>query len=311
MNVRDPSDKPEFSVEETTQVVAVGLGHASQEVRRRDRCTLTVLAGPTPGAILSVDGDEIVIGRGRDASARIDDPGMSRRHARVFRKADGYFIEDLGSTNGTFVEGEQVAYARQLKDGDRIQIGRNSLLQVALQDEAEHRAVRELYESAVRDPLTRVYNRRHLDERLKGEFAYATRHRTAVSVLVIDVDHFKNVNDTLGHAAGDAVLRSLSASISRIVRTEDLVARYGGEEFVVVARGIESPNAMKLAERIRVSIAMMEVLWNGTPVSVTVSIGSATLSAEVPYTGPDALLAAADRALYQAKSAGRNRVVAA
>ncbi len=291
--------------------MSVGLGRPSQEVRRRDQCSLTVLAGPTPGSIITVDGDEIVIGRGRDATARIDDPGMSRRHARLFRKPDGFYIEDLGSTNGTFVEGEQVAYARQLKDGDRIQVGRNSLLQVALQDEAEHRAVRELYESAVRDPLTRVYNRRHLDERLKGEYAYAMRHSTPLSVLVIDVDLFKNVNDTLGHQAGDAVLRSLSAAVVKIVRTEDLVARYGGEEFVVVARGIESPNAVKLGERIRTSIALTSLPWGGKTVTVTVSIGCATMTTDVPYTGPDALLAAADSALYRAKAAGRNRVVAA
>src|SRR5690606_34724783 len=154
-----------------------------------------MLEGPTPGAIQPVTEDELVLGRGDDLPARIDDRGMSRRHARICRVLGHWCIEDLESTNGTRVNGELITSVTRLRDGDRIQLGETTLLKVSLQDATEAEATRKLYESAVRDPLTNAHNRGFFDERLDVEFAYATRHGVPLAVMLLDLDHFKRVND--------------------------------------------------------------------------------------------------------------------
>jgi len=274
---------------------------------RRDRCTLTVLAGPLPGRVVAVDRDSLVLGRCEEADVHLDDRGLSRTHVRIFRRQDTWYVEDLDSTNGTWVQGDRLCGARQLAEGDRIQLGEGVLLKTSLQDALEQQATRRLYESAVLDPLTRVHNRRYLDERLEEELAFAQRHHTCLSLLLLDIDHFKRINDTLGHQAGDAVLRVVAGTLHKMIRTEDLVARYGGEEFVVVARGIDAANAMIFAERIRRLVAGLSIPWEGRPVHVTVSIGVATFSVERRYGRSTDLVEDADRALYRAKESGRNR----
>jgi diguanylate cyclase (GGDEF)-like protein len=168
-----------------------------------------------------------------------------------------------------------------------------------------------MYEMTVRDPLTSLHNRRHLDERLKGEFAFAARHKTALTVFVIDVDHFKKVNDTYGHPAGDEVLRAMATVLLKMVRTEDVVARFGGEEFVVLARGIDDLGTEVFGQRLRAGVEALRVPWEGRELRLTVSIGVGHCDAMREYASPEALVAAADGALYRAKHGGRNQVVIA
>lgn len=294
--------------EDTTEILVLDGAPrpVSSGAPKRDRCTLTMLAGPASGKMFTLDGDELVLGRGNDVGARIQDASLSRRHARLYRRGERFYIEDLGSTNGTFVNGEPVQLPTKLHEGDRIQVGASVLLRVHLQDEMEQAATRQLYESAVRDPLTQVHNRRYLDERLLGEFTYARRHLTPLSVLLVDLDHFKQVNDEIGHLAGDAVLRVVAGSMQRMLRTEDLVARYGGEEFCVVARGIDVRNAGIVGERIRRTVEGLAIPWEGRTLRVTLSVGIATMDPEHPFPSVQSLLAAADAALYRAKTTGRN-----
>jgi diguanylate cyclase (GGDEF)-like protein len=273
----------------------------------RDRCLLTMLQGPTPGSIQPVTG-EMVLGRGEDLPARIDDRGMSRLHARIFMVAGRFHVEDLGSTNGTRVNGERISTQRPLEDGDRIQLGESTLLKVTLVDAAEEEAARKLYESAVRDPLTGIYNRGHFDERLTGEFAYALRTQEPLTIMLLDLDHFKRVNDTHGHQAGDAVLTAAARALGGIVRVEDELARYGGEEFVIVARGIDHAASLAMAERLRDTIEQLTVTHEGTDLRLTLSVGVATMDATCLFEQPEELLSAADRAVYQAKALGRNQV---
>ncbi len=294
--------------EDNTQIVQLAPRETAK-LKPRDRITLVLLSGPNPGRVFLADGDEIVVGRGAKASAQIDDTGLSRLHARFFRRADSWYLEDLGSTNGTFVGGEPVNTPRAVVDGDRVLIGQSTLLRVTFQDEVEQETARKVYESTVRDALTKVYNRRHLDAQMRTEFAYAQRHGTDLSILIIDVDHFKKVNDTSGHQAGDEVLRALAASLARMVRTEDFVARFGGEEFVVVARGINGANSMILGERLRARVQGLAIPFEGTNLTVTISVGIATLTAGQPYKDIGGIFAAADEALYRAKKQGRNRVI--
>jgi len=291
-------------------VITTGAAPDDPHKRRRDRGTLVMLAGPEPGALYPIDPKgATVIGRGEQSTMRLGDRGLSRRHVRLFRLQGAFWIEDLRSTNGTFLNGERLDEPRELADGDRIQIGQETVLAFQLQDEEEQEAARKLYESAVKDGLTQVHNRRYLDERLEQELAYAVRHKSALSVLLLDVDHFKSVNDTFGHGVGDAVLRMLAQTVRRLVRTEDLVARYGGEEFCVVARGVPASGAAVLGERLRTTIAEMAVPLPDRVLQVTASIGVATFGGQTPYGSPEALFEAADAALYRAKETGRNRVV--
>ena len=165
------------------------------------------------------------------------------------------------------------------------------------------------------DSLTGVYNRRYIDRRLIEEIARARRQAYRVSVMYIDIDHFKSVNDTAGHQGGDEVLRELCARIKDELRVSDALARFGGEEFVVLLIDAELDSATMVAERIRASVADRAFdLTGGLSLRVTVSIGVATLDdfdRANPVEGvAQSLLAQADSALYKAKQAGRNRAVA-
>jgi diguanylate cyclase (GGDEF)-like protein len=142
---------------------------------------------------------------------------------------------------------------------------------------------------------------------LLAEFAFALRHRSELTVIMVDADHFKAVNDTHGHVIGDEVLKTMASQMKRVVRAEDLVARYGGEEFCVVARNIDRLASLVLAERLRRMIEVASVFAGGHEVRVTASIGVATMTVEQPYSDVAALVAAADGALYRAKRGGRNR----
>jgi diguanylate cyclase (GGDEF)-like protein len=294
--------------DEITQVVQIPGQKAP--AARRDRCSLTVITGGVPGTVFTVQ-TELVIGRGQEAAARIDDSGLSRKHAKVFRKGEGWFVEDLGSTNGTFVGGQQVAGPRSLRDGDRIQMGKNLLVRVSLQDDLEHEVTKNIYEQAVRDALTGLHNRRYLDERLKSEVAFALRHGSPISVLIIDIDHFKRVNDGHGHPGGDLVLRAIGELLLKMVRAEDLAARYGGEEFCILARGADDTGAYILAERLRTQIRKLGITYEGRSIQITASIGLATMRTGASYPSAEALLAAADEALYRAKETGRDRCIVA
>jgi two-component system, cell cycle response regulator len=160
----------------------------------------------------------------------------------------------------------------------------------------------------VRDPLTGAFNRRHFSERLESELAYAKRHAADLSLLLLDIDYFKKINDQYGHLEGDRVLRELTRACHQGLRTEDMFARYGGEEFAILLRGVPLGGASRAGERLRVAIAE-QVFVGDPPLSVSVSIGCASISC-IPDATSGALIHIADQRLYEAKQAGRGRVVA-
>lgn len=274
----------------------------------RTYLALSVLAGPSTGALFSVEADETSIGREAGNAIAIGDPGISSRHARILHVGDGYLFEDLGSTNGSYVNGSSVTSRHKLVEGDRIQLGQGTVLGVRFQDRAELEAQKRLYDSAVRDALTGVHNRRFFDDRLAAEFAYAVRHRADLALIMLDVDHFKRLNDTYGHQGGDAVLRQLGAMLADSVRVEDIVARYGGEEFTILARGLDEPRASQFAERLRRGVEHLEVAFEGSTIRFSSSFGVAVFSERRPFADGNALVGVADAALYLAKQNGRNRV---
>jgi two-component system, cell cycle response regulator len=273
----------------------------------REHPVLLMVSGPQQGMVFSLR-DRQVVGRGDDADIVLADDSVSRTHARIVRRSGATFIEDLESRNGTFVEGRLVRAPTMLREGAYVRFGPVSLARLRTMDDLELGALRFLHETTLRDPLTRLHNRRYLDERLRSEFSFATRHEAPLALLLVDIDHFKRVNDEHGHQAGDFVLRLVAASIQRLMRPEDVVARYGGEEFVVIARNTGLRNGVIFAERIRTRIAALQPAWDGQELGVTVSVGVTAIEAGSGHSSAEAMLQAADDALYDAKTAGRNRI---
>ena len=197
----------------------------------------------------------------------------------------------------------------KVHDGDRLQCG-DTVLRFSLVFDHEREALESAWRSSVRDPLTGIHNRKSLEERLAGEIAFAVRHHTPLAIALFDLDHFKRINDTLGHPAGDAVLREVAQRLQDSIRPEDLLARYGGEEFVVVARGLQIEAGWAMAERLRLLIAARRIDVAGRILSVSTSVGVACLEDCGADTTPATLVKVADRRLYRAKAEGRNCVVA-
>jgi two-component system, cell cycle response regulator len=259
------------------------------------------------GRMVKLDVKELVMGRASDCQLQVEDDGISRKHCKIVAYPTGqYQLVDLGSTNGSFLNGEQVSVAT-LTDGDKVQIGANTVIKFSVQDALEEAYQRSIYESATRDGLTRLFNKKYFLETLRKEFAYCLRHRVPLSLVMLDIDHFKRINDTFGHPAGDHVLQKVAAKLSETVRTEDLLARYGGEEFSLMLRESASDAAVRCAERCRRAIEVADFVFSGMPIKATVSLGVATLL-DSDFSQPEELIAAADRYLYRAKRGGRNRV---
>jgi two-component system, cell cycle response regulator len=280
-----------------------------QESRAR-KPSLTVVAGKQMGQTFLLPPGTTSIGRAPGANFLVDESGVSRRHADIIvLPEEQVILKDRNSTNGTLVNGDVVKNeARALKDGDKIQVGSSFLLRFSYQDKLDTSLQQRLYDSAVRDALTGMYNKRYLDERVEQEWAAHLRYGTHLSLLMLDIDHFKRINDTLGHSAGDRVLKGVAHRIQRSLRKEEVFARYGGEEFVVLLRESTLESAQQCAERMRQLVEMSPFPSEDESVRVTISLGVASTAA----LGTDSaknLLARADQHLYRAKQSGRNRWV--
>lgn len=281
-----------------------------KKAQQQHSAYLIVISAKTPagiGRMFKLDRPEVVMGRSADAHFQVEDDGISRKHAKICMGQNGQFhVVDLGSTNGTYLNGVRVEIA-QLRDGDKIQIGSNTVLKFSLQDQLEEQYQRSIYESATRDGLTRIFNKKYFLDTLRKEFAYCLRHRVPLSLVMFDVDHFKKINDTYGHQAGDFVLVRIAQRVNETIRTEDLYARYGGEEFALMLRETAEEQAFICAERCRRAIDLTDFNFNGIPIKVTISLGVATLL-DSDFVQPEDLIACADKYLYRAKNGGRNRV---
>lgn len=274
-----------------------------------DACLVHIYpTGPNMGRRYPLGTDPIVVGRGEMTDIRIQDGSVSRRHAKIEPASDGYTVLDLGSTNGTFVNDRPTADAKQLRDGDYVRIG-NCIYRFLTGGNIESEYHEEIYRLTIIDGLTRLHNRRYLMDFLDRELARSYRHRRPLSVLMIDIDRFKALNDRHGHLCGDFVLRELSDRLRDAVRREDLFARYGGEEFSLVLVETGREEAAAAAERMRAAVETDPFKFDTVKLKVTLSVGVATTDGERELTAAD-MLRLADDNLYIAKRSGRNRVVA-
>ncbi len=270
---------------------------------------LTVVVGAQPGKVLRLpDQGLTTLGRGPEQNFRFDDQSVSGQHAQIVHIGGQFMLADMKSTNGSFINDQRLADPVQLRDGDRVQLGRQTVLRFSLVTHEEEEALQRAFEAALRDGLTGALNRRHLEERLDAEISFAIRHKTELSVVMLDVDYFKRVNDSLGHPAGDAVLRHTAQLLQRTIRNEDTLARYGGEEFTVIVRGIDLNWTAAMAERLRVMVEQTPVPWQQQMIQITASFGVSSLVCCGTQRDRNTLIAIADRRLYLAKQGGRNRV---
>lgn len=247
----------------------------------------------------------LTFGRDPACGVHLDSDMISRRHAKVESFNGVYQLEDLGSTNGSFVNDVKITTTR-LRDGDRVGIGK-VLMKFLDSDNIEAEYHKEIYDLMTIDGLTGVSNKRHFNDSLASEVSRPGSNAEPLSVLVFDVDHFKQVNDTRGHAAGDAVLRQLARTAREAIPKQYLLGRVGGEEFAVMLPSVDVATSLAAGERLRAAVQAQQFQFEQQIIPVTISVGAATRGVGSPE-GPLDLFKRADEALYRAKASGRNRV---
>ena len=279
-----------------TQAAADG-GAATETV-------LVVLYGPKLGRRFVLGHAEQVVGRTPDCAIALDADSVSRKHARIYFAEGSYWMEDLGSTNGSFVNDRRVDRSR-IGAGDILRIG-GVILKFLSGSDVETSYHEEIYRLTILDGLTQVHNKRYFLEFLEREVSRAQRHQSCLALVLFDIDHFKAVNDGHGHLAGDAVLKEIARRLKPRIRREDLLARYGGEEFACVLPDTTREGAAIFAEAVRILIGRYPIGYGAVELPITVSLGVAVTDAG-RYDAVD-LIRRADEKLYEAKRSGRNRV---
>ena len=262
--------------------------------------------GPGMGRRFALNKPELIVGRLDELDVPLEGEGLSRKHARIFRDETGWQVEDLGSTNGTHVNDVKIT-RQHLNDGDLLRFG-VAICKFLSGDNIEAAYHEEIYRLSIIDGLTGVHNKRHFLEFLERELAVAARQGTPLSLIMIDIDHFKKINDTHGHLAGDAALKELCRRLRPRIRNTDLLARYGGEEFAVVLPATGREGAHQFAEVLRTLVESEPFPHEGLRISCTISLGVAEVDPGNPGK-PDELIKRADANLYEAKRSGRNRTI--
>ncbi len=283
----------------------VGGGPQFPRKNSEKRATLVIIAGHSIGKIFRITHEKTTLGRGEQCDFMIPDSLISRRHAVITKEKEVVRLKDLNSTNGTYLNFHSFDNA-PLKDGDYINMG-TTIVKFLYSDSPEAQFHDEIYKLASLDGLTQIYNKKHFKELFEKELSRTTRHNIPLSLCMIDIDFFKQINDTYGHQAGDFVLSTMARDIRQELRKEDIFARYGGEEFCLLLPSTTAEACYTKANRIRETVANKQFLYNKQTISVTVSIGIYTIENKEKMSVDDCI-ERADQKLYVSKQEGRNRV---
>jgi diguanylate cyclase (GGDEF)-like protein len=305
------SDEPPAEKKRRSETVVLderGTGREAGEVSPDSQPYLVVLHPPGAeiGKRIPLERHRYAVGRDPGSEIPLERDSVSRNHGEVVRTGRGeWIVRDLGSTNGTFVNERQIQEL-ELQNGDQLRFG-DVVFKFLTGGTVESVYHEEIYQMTVIDGLTGVHNKRYLLDFLERELASAHRHRHPLTLVMFDIDHFKQVNDTHGHVVGDAVLRQLAQRIKPRIRREDLLARYGGEEFAAVLTITGLEGGLRFAESLRQMVGRRAFQCDKVELKVSVSLGVTTMHDE-PQLDPVALIQRADQRLYDAKRNGRNRV---
>jgi two-component system, cell cycle response regulator len=278
------------------------------KVQRKGEDCFVVIYAPVAselGRRHVLDKESITIGRDRENDIVLDSDSVSRRHARIEHRDGTFYVTDLDSTNGTYVNDDAEPISDcQLRRGDQVKIG-DTIFKYLSGSDVEAQYHETIFNMTITDGLTDVGNKKRLDQMVRKEIPRALRHERDLALLMIDIDHFKDVNDTYGHLAGDSVLRDLASIVQKRLRPDDELGRYGGEEFAAILPETSLDGAVKIAEDLRRLVETHPFVVEGEQIKVTVSIGVAGLKQGMDA---NAFFRAADELLYKAKNSGRNRV---
>ncbi len=286
-----------------TVVTVITKSPKHREEDGREGC-LVIIYGDDLGRRVPLGPEPTIIGRSSKCDVQLDQESVSRNHARIVRQRSHYAISDLGSTNGTYVNDELVEEV-VLRDGDQIKVGR-TIFKFIVSGNMEAQYHEEIYRLMTVDGLTELHNKRYFNEAIEREASRSRRYERTFALVLFDIDHFKQINDTYGHLAGDSVLRQLGALVRHRVRRDDVPSRTGGEEFAVIVPEVGREGALQLGEKLRASVEAGTFRFEGTQIPVTISVGVAEWGPGV--ADPQELVKLADEKLYEAKRTGRNRV---
>lgn len=278
------------------------------EKREEIKVNLTIIDGleSSFGKTYSFFKNIIKIGRDESNDFPINDIKISKFHCEIRVEADkqtpNIKLIDLNSTNGTYVNG-QLSERSMLTSGDKIELG-DVIIRYTLNDEIEEKYHSKLYDFATTDALTGLNNKRFIMNEIKNQIRIAKRNARKLSLMIIDIDDFKKLNDTYGHIAGDIFLKKTSFNLNQLLREQDTAGRFGGEEFIILLPETNIDGAVVLAERIRRVIEDSKILFENKSIKTTISIGVAEFNNEKP----EELVNKADKELYKAKNSGKNKV---
>ncbi len=283
----------------------ISQNSAAERIGGLEPACLVAIAGPLLGTRIELDGAPLTIGRSSESGLTIPHASVSRHHCRIIRDNRMFVLEDLGSTNKTFVNGLMIERTL-LADGDRIKLG-DSVFKFFELGSVEADYQKQLVDLAVMDELTGISNRRHFLALITQEIAEARRQNMSLALIMADLDHFKPINDAHGHLDGDLVLKRFAEILVQELPPLGLAGRLGGEEFGVLLPEVSVAQAKAFAESVRKNTESAVHQLSNAHVNITASFGVAMLSDLMDE--PTALLRAADAKLYEAKAAGRNCVV--
>ena len=220
--------------------------HIDKTEQKEDALVVIYPTGPNIGRQYTLRSKAASIGRDPANDIVVDNDAVSRRHAKLTVETGQRILTDLQSTNGSYVNNKPII-THFLQNGDQIKIG-DTIFKYLVGSDVESGYHEEIYQMTIRDGLTEIYNKRFFLEALDREMSRAQRYARELAILLFDIDHFKEVNDTYGHLAGDYVLQALARLVSTRARREEIFARYGGEEFVILLPETSKEGAMELAE---------------------------------------------------------------
>jgi two-component system, cell cycle response regulator len=293
--------------ENETVVTVISEGLAGDPSLAAGVPCLVVLYGKNLGKRYFLD-REVIVGRSESATIQVDQESVSRHHVKLETDGGRTTATDLSSTNGSFINNARIG-SMELRDGDQLKVGQ-TIFKYLSGSNIESKYHEEIYRLTTVDGLTQAFNKRYFLDALTREVNRATRYGRALSLAMMDIDHFKLINDTHGHLAGDLVLREMAALIMQHLRREDIFARYGGEEFSLILPEVDLQGAAAVCEKLRGLIEVQPFEFNGKQIPVTVSQGLRACTKADAGVDVVALIADADAKLYEAKQGGRNRVCA-